>query len=91
MSFKENLLKKIKINNMAKQVIASIGPVDSGRKIDKKIMRNLLDLSDYTYKRKRDLDLYIEDIDAEKTRILTWSSAKRRTLLRPFNRNASPN
>jgi len=70
MSFKENLLKKIKINNMAKQVIASIGPVDSGRKIDKKIMRNLLDLSDYTYKRKRDLDLYIEDIDAEKTRIL---------------------
>lgn len=70
MSFKENLLKKIKINNMAKQVIASISPVDSGRKIDKKIMRNLLDLSDYTYKRKRDLDLYIEDIDAEKTRIL---------------------
>jgi len=70
MSFKENLLKKIKINNMAKQVIASIGPLDSGRKIDKKIMRNLLDLSDYTYKRKRDLDLYIEDIDAEKTRIL---------------------
>jgi hypothetical protein len=70
MSFKENLLKKIKIDNMAKQVIASIGPVDSGRKIDKKIMRNLLDLSDYTYKRKRDLDLYIEDIEAEKTRIL---------------------
>jgi len=70
MSFKENLLKKIKINNMAKQVIASIGPLDSGRKIDKKIMRNLLDLCDYTYKRKRDLDLYIEDIDAEKTRIL---------------------
>jgi hypothetical protein len=70
MSFKENLLKKIKIDNMAKQVIASIGPADSGRKIDKKIMRNLLDLSDYTYKKKRDLDLYIEDINAEKTRIL---------------------
>jgi hypothetical protein len=70
MSFKENLLEKIKIDKMAKHVIASIGPVDSGRKIDKKIMRNLLDLSDYTYKRKRDLDLYIEDIEAEKTRIL---------------------
>lgn len=70
MSFKENLLEKLKIDKMAKQVIASIGPVDSGRKIDKKIMRNLLDLSDYTYKRKRDLDLYIEDIEAEKTRIL---------------------
>ncbi len=70
MSFKENLLKKIKIDKMGRQLIASIGPVDSGRKIDKKIMRKLLDLSDYTYKRKRDLDLYIENIDAEKTRIL---------------------
>lgn len=70
MSFKENLLKKINIDKMARQVIASIGPIDSGRRIDKKIMRKLLDLTDYTYKRKRDLDLYIEDIDAEKTRIL---------------------
>jgi hypothetical protein len=70
MTFKENLLKKIKIDNMAKQVIASIGHIDSGRKIDKNIMHKLLDLSDYTYKRKRDLDLYIEDIEAEKTRIL---------------------
>ena len=70
MSFKENLLKKIKIDKMGQQVIASIGSVDSGRKIDKKIMRELLDQSDYTYKRKRDLDLYIENIDAEKTRIL---------------------
>jgi hypothetical protein len=70
MSFKENLLQKIKIDKMAKQVIASIGPVGSGRKVDKKTMRSLLDLSGYTYKRKRDLDLYIEDIEAEKTRIL---------------------
>ena len=70
MSFKENLLKKISIDKMAKQVIASIGPADSGRKIDKKIMRKLLDIAGYTYKRKRDLDLYIEDIDAEKTRVL---------------------
>jgi hypothetical protein len=70
MSFKENLLKKIKIDKMAKQVIASIGPIDSGRKIDKKIMRELLEMVDFTYKRKRDLDLYIEDVDAEKTRIL---------------------
>ncbi|HUV77632.1 MAG TPA: hypothetical protein VMW06_06200 [Desulfobacterales bacterium] len=70
MSFKENLLKKIEIDKMAEQVIASMGPPDSGRKIDKKIMRSLLETTDYTYKRKRDLDLYIEDVDAEKTRIL---------------------
>jgi len=70
MSFKENLLTQIKINKMAQQVIASIGPIDSGRKIDKKIMRELLEMADYSYKRKRDLDLYIEDPDAKKTRIL---------------------
>jgi hypothetical protein len=70
MSFKENLLQKINIDKMAKQVIASIGPVESGRKVDKKIMRSLLEMASYTYKRKRDLDLFIEDVDAEKTRIL---------------------
>jgi len=70
MSFKENLLQKIKIDEMAKQVVASIGPMESGRKVDKKIMRSLLEMTSYTYKRKRDLDLFIEDPDAEKTRIL---------------------
>ena len=70
MFFKKNLLKKIKIDQMGRQVIASIGPVDSGRKIDRKVMQKLLELADYTYKRKRDLDLYIENINAEKTRIL---------------------
>ena len=70
MSFKENLLQKIKIDEMAKQVVASIGPVESGLKVDKKIMRSILEMTSYTYKRKRDLDLFIEDVDAEKTRIL---------------------
>ncbi|MEA1946202.1 MAG: hypothetical protein U9N83_02735 [Thermodesulfobacteriota bacterium] len=70
MSFKENLLQKIDIDKMAKQVIASIGPPESGRKVDKKTMRSLLEKTSYTYKRKRDLDLFIEDVDAEKTRIL---------------------
>ena len=66
MSFKENLLQKITIDKMAKQVMASIGPVESGRKVDKKTMRRLLEMVSYTYKRKRDLDLFIEDVDAEK-------------------------
>jgi hypothetical protein len=70
MAFKENLFKKIKIDQAAKQVIASIGPIDSGRKIDKKIMRELLETANYHYQKKRDLDLYIKDIDAEKTRIV---------------------
>ena len=70
MPFKENLVKKMEIDKIAQQVIASTGPPDSGSKIDKTIMRSLLEMTDYTHKRKRGLDLYIEDVDAEKTRIL---------------------
>ncbi len=70
MSFKENLLKKIKIDKLATEVIASIGPPDSSRKVDKDKMRRLLEMSPYTYKRERDLDLYLQDADAEKGKIL---------------------
>jgi hypothetical protein len=35
MSFKENLLTKIKINRLSDKVLASIGPVESGSKVDK--------------------------------------------------------
>ena len=70
MSFKENILNKIKINKTAKQVIFSIGPPGSGRKVDKDAMRHLLEMSSYTYKKERDLDLYLEDVESEKKKIL---------------------
>jgi hypothetical protein len=70
MSFKENLIKKIKIDRLSEQVIATIGPPDSGRKVDKNLMRSLLEMSTYSYRKERDLDLYIKDVGAEKTKIL---------------------
>jgi len=70
MSFKKNILKKIKINKTARQVIVSIGPPDSGRKIDKDAMRRLLEMSPYTHRKERDLDLYLEDTAQEKKKIL---------------------
>ena len=70
MAFKENILKKIAINKTAKQVIHSIGPPDSGRKVDKAAMRQLLEMSPYTYRKERGLDLYLEDIESEKKKIL---------------------
>jgi len=63
MSFKENLLTKIKINRLADKVIASIGPVESGSKVDKDAMRSLLELSPYQYLKSRDLDLYVQGND----------------------------
>ena len=69
MSFKENLLTKIKIDKLADTVIASIGPAESGRKVDKDAMRSLLGMSPYQYQKARDLDLYVEDIDRDRKKI----------------------
>ncbi len=69
MSFKENLLAKIKINGLAAKVIDSIGPAESGRKIDKETMRSLLEMSPYQYQKARDLDLYVENMDQEQKKI----------------------
>ncbi len=70
MSFKETLLKKIRIDRLAQQAIDSMGPSGSGRKIDKAAMTSLLEMSSYGYRRERDLDLYIRDVPQESPRIL---------------------
>jgi hypothetical protein len=70
MSFKENLLAKIEINRLAARVIASIGPVESGSKVDKEAMRSLLEMSPYQNQKARDLDLYVEEIAQEHKKIL---------------------
>jgi len=70
MSFRENLLKKIKIEQLSRKVLASLGSAESGLKIDKDAMRSLLEMSPYQYKKERDLDLYIQKGDGELSRIL---------------------
>jgi len=70
MPFKENLLKKIKIDDMAKKVLASIGPSDSGLKIDKETMRSILELSPYELRRERDLELYIQKTSSDQRKIV---------------------
>lgn len=70
MPFKENLLKKIEINRLTAAVLNSIGPPDSGSKIDRENMRSLLEMSSFHYRRERDLDLYILHPDSDKRKIL---------------------
>ena len=70
MPFKDNLLKKININQTAQKVINSIGPPDSERKTDKATMRRLLEMSPYSLHKKRDLDLYMKGDPEEKNKIL---------------------
>ena len=70
MSFKENLFKKINIDNMTMKVLNSIGSSDSGRNLDKQTMRDLLKAGSYGFIQERDLDLYIFQEDSDMKRIL---------------------
>jgi len=70
MSFKENLLRKIEIDRLTRSILAMIGPVDSGKRIDKTLLNKLMEFFPWHCKKERDLELYLEDAEAEKTRIL---------------------
>jgi len=60
MNFKQNLLKKIEIDEMTRKVLATLGTVDSGLRIDKDTMRRLLETGPYEHLSRRDMDLYID-------------------------------
>ena len=70
MTFKENLLHKIEINRLAQTILAMIGPVDSGKRIDKAVLEKLMAFFPWHRRQKRDLELYLEGSAEEKTRIL---------------------
>jgi hypothetical protein len=70
MSFKENLLKKIEIDKLTTTVLNSIGPPSGERKIDKETMKKLLEMSPYRYQRERDLDLFVQEVDSGRGKIL---------------------
>jgi len=59
MSFKDNLLKKIVLDRMRQRVLSTIGPVGSGRKVDKEAMRALLVSAGYRSLAVRGLELYL--------------------------------
>lgn len=70
MSFKTELLKKIEIDRLADTVLRSIGPVDSGRKLDRAAMRRLLNIGAWQLQTSRDLELYITVDEAGNQEVL---------------------
>jgi len=70
MSFKENLLKKIEIDQLAENMRLSLKRQDNGSRIDKTSMQRLLEIASYQYERQRDLDLYVKENPAGAMRIL---------------------
>jgi hypothetical protein len=59
MSFRENVQKKIEIDRLTRDVVQSIGPAESGRKLDRQAMRRLLETASYRPEKERDLELYV--------------------------------
>ena len=70
MSFKENLLKKIKTKELVESVRETIGPTESGLRVDKDIMVRLLELGGYPSLKERDLTLYTLEGDIDHGRFL---------------------
>lgn len=70
MSFKENLLKKITIDQLARKAARSLAPRDGISGIDTDSMKLLLDFSPYEYRQERDLDLYVHPAGSAKKHIL---------------------
>ncbi len=70
MSFRENLLKKIEIDRLARRVTASMGPPDSGRRLDRELARRLLEIAGYEMTPRRDLELYLIPYDPPPPRVL---------------------
>jgi hypothetical protein len=70
MGFKVNILQKIRFDQLHKTIVNSMGPPDSGRRLDKEAMARLLKFSPYKPTRVRDLDLYIKPDSGDPPAIL---------------------
>lgn len=70
MSFKENFLEKIEIDQLAENVLRSLKQREIGKQIDKASMQRLLGKASYRYEKQRDLDLYIKELDSGPPRVL---------------------
>jgi hypothetical protein len=70
MAFKDNLLKKIEIDRLVRQIGMTLGPADSERRIDKSLMRQLLALSPLKPERVRDLEVFIGEADGSNPRLI---------------------
>ena len=70
MSFKDQLRKKIEINTLAGRIKATMGPPDSGPRVDKDLMRQLLAEGGYEKIVERDMELYRLPPSGDKPRLL---------------------
>lgn len=74
MSYKDNLLKKIEIDRLVRTIADAIGPVESGKRIDKTVLAQLMTFFPWSRRDERDLALFLETDGPGKTRILVMDN-----------------
>lgn len=70
MGFKDNILQKIRFDQLHKTIVNSLGTPDSGRRLDKAAMATLLKYSTYEALQVRDLELYVKPESGQPPAIL---------------------
>lgn len=70
MSFRENLLQKIRVDRLSQSVIDSIGSISGGYKVDKTDMKTLLKMAGYNSLTRRGLEMHAKGFTGEKNRIV---------------------
>jgi hypothetical protein len=70
MSFKENLKSKIHLDSILQRLISTIREPPGRRWVDKPLTRELLDKTDFAYKKVRNLQLYIRPREGEIMEVL---------------------
>jgi hypothetical protein len=70
MSFKQELLKKIQIDQLTEKVLFTVGPPESEKKVDRGLFKLLLEMAGYRYLKERDLDIYLPEEGSGRSHIL---------------------
>ena len=74
MYYKDNLLKKIEIDRLVRSIAGDIGSVESGKRIDKAQLAQLITFFPWSRRQERDLVLFMETDGPGKTRILVMDN-----------------
>jgi hypothetical protein len=70
MSFKENLKAKIKLERLFQRLVSTMREATGRRWLDKELTKELLSMTDFEYKKVRDLHLYIRPLKGESMEVV---------------------
>ena len=73
-TFKENLKTKIKLDRLFRKLVSTIQEPPGQWRLDKVLTKELLDMTDLEYKKFRDLQLYIRQLEGENIEILVFDN-----------------